>query len=98
MYLVNTRPNITFAVNSLSQFTIEPKRMHWIVAKHILCYLHGIVEYGIRYVRGEGIKLIGYTDANWTGSTTDKRALQGVVLVWGQELYLDSAGSKSLWL
>ena len=43
MYLVNTRPNIAFGVNSLSQFMVEPKRMHWIEAKHILCYLHGAV-------------------------------------------------------
>ncbi|KAH9292825.1 hypothetical protein KI387_042000, partial [Taxus chinensis] len=30
-----------------------------------------------RYVRGEGIKLIGYTDADWVGSTTDKRSTSG---------------------
>ena len=28
MYLVNTRPNIPYAVNSLSQFMVEPKRVH----------------------------------------------------------------------
>eukprot|EP00253_Pinus_taeda_P028095 PITA_28095 len=28
MYLVNTRPNICFAVNTLSQFMVEPKRVH----------------------------------------------------------------------
>ncbi|KAH9291809.1 hypothetical protein KI387_043002 [Taxus chinensis] len=77
MYLVNTRPDIAFAVNSLSQFMVEPKRVHWTTAKHVLHYLCGSVEYGIRYVRGEGIKLIGYTDADWAGSTTDKRSTSG---------------------
>ena len=56
---------------------VEPKRMHWIVAKHVLHYLHGTVEYGIRYVQGEGIQLIGYTDADWARSTTDKRSTLG---------------------
>eukprot|EP00253_Pinus_taeda_P003324 PITA_03324 len=28
MYLVNTRPNICYAVNTLSQFMVEPKRAH----------------------------------------------------------------------
>ena len=28
MYLVNTRPDICFAVNSLSQFMVEPRRVH----------------------------------------------------------------------
>ena len=28
MYLVNTKPDICFAVNTLSQFMVEPKRVH----------------------------------------------------------------------
>ena len=39
MYLVNTRPNICFAGNVLSQFQVEPKHDHWIKIKHILKYL-----------------------------------------------------------
>ena len=33
MYLTNTRLDICFAVNTLSQFMVEPKRVHWIAAK-----------------------------------------------------------------
>eukprot|EP00253_Pinus_taeda_P001685 PITA_01685 len=36
MYLVNMRPDICFAVNTLSQFMVEPKRVHWAAASHIL--------------------------------------------------------------
>eukprot|EP00253_Pinus_taeda_P027475 PITA_27475 len=36
MYLVNTKPNICYAINTLSQFMVEPKRAHWVAAKHIL--------------------------------------------------------------
>lgn len=39
MYLVNTRPDICFAVNTMSQFMCEPKKVHWVAAKHILRYL-----------------------------------------------------------
>ena len=46
MYLVNTRPNICYAVNTLSQFMVEPRRAHWAAAKHILRYLRGTVKYG----------------------------------------------------
>jgi hypothetical protein len=35
MYLVNTRPDICFAVNTLSQFMVEPRQGHWVVAKHV---------------------------------------------------------------
>lgn len=48
-YLVNTRPYISYAVNCLSQFMVEPNRAHWIAGKHVLRYLHGTVEHGIRY-------------------------------------------------
>ena len=29
MYLVNTGPDMSFAVNTLNQFMVEPKRVHW---------------------------------------------------------------------
>jgi hypothetical protein len=41
MYLVNTRPNICFVVNTLSQFMVESRRVHWVAAKHVLRYLRG---------------------------------------------------------
>ena len=36
MYLMNMRPDIFFAVNTLSQFLIDPRNVHLIVAKHIM--------------------------------------------------------------
>ena len=38
MYLMNTRPNICFFVNTLSQFLIDPRHVHLIAAKNILRY------------------------------------------------------------
>eukprot|EP00253_Pinus_taeda_P032168 PITA_32168 len=49
MYLVNTRPDICFAINTLSQFMVKPKRVHWATAKHILRYVHGTVKLGLKY-------------------------------------------------
>eukprot|EP00253_Pinus_taeda_P002480 PITA_02480 len=36
VYLVNTRLDICFAVNTLSQFMVEPKRVHWATTRHII--------------------------------------------------------------
>ena len=50
MYLTNTRPNICFAVNTLSQYMVEPRHVHLIAAKHVLRYLKGTNDYGLRSV------------------------------------------------
>lgn len=48
VFLVNTKVDICFTVNTLSQYTIKPSHAHWIFAKHVLIYLHGLVmENGI---------------------------------------------------
>jgi hypothetical protein len=57
MYLVNTIPDIRYAVNVLSQFMSQPRQAHWIAAKHVLRYLRGIVGYGLRYASGVDMRL-----------------------------------------
>ena len=49
MYLVNTRPDICYAVNQLSQVMVKPAKLFWKVGKHVLRYLRGTSKYGIWY-------------------------------------------------
>eukprot|EP00253_Pinus_taeda_P035689 PITA_35689 len=77
MYLVNTRPDICYAVNTLSQFMVEPKRAHWATAKHVLRYIQGTIDYGLLYTRCKDIRLSGFTDANWAGSSMDWKSTSG---------------------
>jgi hypothetical protein len=77
MYLVNTRPNICFVVNTLSQFMVEPTSVHWIGAKHVLRYILGSVDYGLDYVRGDEVSLVGYTDSDWAGCATNRKSTLG---------------------
>jgi hypothetical protein len=64
MYLVNTRPDICFAVNTLSQFMVEPRHFHWLTKKHVLRFLCGTVGYGMRYESVSEVMLKGYTDSD----------------------------------
>jgi hypothetical protein len=73
MYLVNTRLDICFAVNTLIQHMVEPRHVHWMATKHMLRYLHGMVGYGLRYVSSGDVKLQGYTDSDGTGSAVDRK-------------------------
>jgi hypothetical protein len=74
MYLVNTIADICFVVNTLNKYMVEPRRVHLIAAKQVLRHIAGSVDYGLDYVRGDGVRLIGYTDSNWAGCTVDKKS------------------------
>ena len=36
MYLTNTRSSICFAVNTLSQYMVEPQHVHLVAKKHVM--------------------------------------------------------------
>ena len=74
MHLTNTRLDISFVVNTLSQFLKDPRHVHLIVAKHILRYLKGMVDYGLKYKTDQRINLEGYVDSDWETSAIDKKS------------------------
>ena len=49
MYLTNTKPDMCFAVNTLNQYLVKPRRVHLIDAKHVMRYLRGTIEFGLYY-------------------------------------------------
>jgi hypothetical protein len=65
MYLTNTRLDIFFAMNTLSQFLVEPRCVHLVAAKHVMRYLKGTIDYGLRYDGDHDFTLSGYTDVDW---------------------------------
>jgi hypothetical protein len=77
MYLVNTRPDICFVVNTLSQYMVEIRSVHIVGEKQVLRYIIGIVDYGLDYVRGDGVSLVGYIDSEWVGCATDRKITSG---------------------
>jgi hypothetical protein len=74
MYLVNTRPYICFVVNTLSQHMVETRSVHMLGAKHVLRYITGTIDFGLDYIIGDGISLVGYTDSDWAGCATDRKS------------------------
>jgi hypothetical protein len=46
MYLTNTGLDICFAMNTLSQYLVEPRRVHLVAAKHVMRYLKGTLDLG----------------------------------------------------
>eukprot|EP00253_Pinus_taeda_P016698 PITA_16698 len=77
MYLVNTRQDICFAVNTMSQFMCELRKVHSVAAKHILRYLQGTVDYGLDYKQGDGVRLVGYTNSDCAGCASNWKSTLG---------------------
>ena len=77
MYLMNMRLDICFAVNTLRQFLRDLRHVHLIAAKHILRYLKGTCDYGLKYEANQKINLGGYVDLDWAGSAIDKKSTLG---------------------
>eukprot|EP00253_Pinus_taeda_P024694 PITA_24694 len=83
MYLVNTQPDLCFAVNQLSQAMVQPTKLFWKASKHVLRYLRGTTHYRLWYIRTEGVKLQGFTDADWDGSSLDQKSTSGGIFNLG---------------
>jgi hypothetical protein len=86
MYLTNTKPDICFVVITLSQYLVEPKRVHLVDAKHAMRYLKGTLDFGLCYTRDHDFRLIGYTNSNWAGSVYDRKSTSGCCFSLGSAM------------
>ena len=76
MYLKNTRPDICFVVNTLSQYMVEPIHVHLVAEKNVMRYLKGKLDCGLTYADDGEFRLCGYTDLYCVESLEDiKRTL-----------------------
>src|SRR3954470_2065443 len=67
-YLCHTRPNLGYNVGMVRRSMQKSKVSHLEVAKRILRYLKGTLDYGIMFPasdEGKECKLVGYTNSSW---------------------------------
>jgi hypothetical protein len=83
MYLTKPRPDICFVVNTLSQFLVEPRRVHIVATKHVMRYLKGTLDFGLSYSGDHDFRLSGYTDSDWAGSVCDRKSTSGCCFILG---------------
>jgi hypothetical protein len=83
MYLASvTRPDISFTVRKLSQFTSNSGDDHWHALEQVMHYLIGTMGYIIRY-SGYPAVLEGYNNANWISDMDELYATSAYVFTLG---------------
>ena len=50
---------------------VDPRQVHLVAAKHVLRYLKGMIDYGLRYAGDCNFGLVGYMDSDWADSVLD---------------------------
>nr|KAJ0209090.1 hypothetical protein LSAT_V11C400189260 [Lactuca sativa] len=80
--MINTRPDITYIVGSLSRYTSNPSSHHWQAVSRVFKYLKGTMNYCLTY-SGYPFVLEGYLDANWINNLEDHSSTNGWVFLLG---------------
>nr|XP_016452231.1 PREDICTED: uncharacterized mitochondrial protein AtMg00810-like [Nicotiana tabacum] len=82
-FLTNTRLDIAYSVQHLSQFMKEPKETHLKVAFHLLRYLKSDPTLGIFMSKDTDHIVRAYCDSDWAACPDSKRSITGYLVLLG---------------
>ena len=85
-YLAHTKPDISYAVNKLSQFLHAPTTAHWVACKRILHYIKGTLTYGLSFRPATVFNLEGFSDADWATNLDYHKSMSGFCVFLGGNL------------
>ncbi|ODM21132.1 hypothetical protein SI65_04185 [Aspergillus cristatus] len=82
--VIATRPDIAFAVNQLSQYLAEPRKVHLAAAKHVLRYVKGTIYYRLTFsAKGRPKGLYAYADSAYANSAKNRSTTGFVFFING---------------
>ncbi|XP_070006975.1 putative mitochondrial protein AtMg00240 [Nicotiana tabacum] len=82
-FLTNTRLDLAFSVQNLSQFMQEHREPHLKVVFHSLRYLKSDPTLGIFLSNDSDCSLKGYCDSNWATCADSRRSVTGYIVLLG---------------
>ncbi|XP_019180282.1 PREDICTED: uncharacterized protein LOC109175478 [Ipomoea nil] len=86
MYLLITRPDLSFAVNHLCQFMHTPTQDHWVALKRVLRYVQGTRRLGLRLTLASSPVVHAFSDSDWAGCSLDRKFTAGYTVFLGPNL------------
>ncbi|XP_025702740.1 secreted RxLR effector protein 161-like [Arachis hypogaea] len=85
-YATITRPEISYAVNKVSQFMHCPLETHWKAVKQILRYLARTVHHDLRFQKSKDCRLYGFCDSDWGSDVDDRKSTSEFCVYLGLNL------------
>ncbi|XP_052167939.1 secreted RxLR effector protein 161-like [Oryza glaberrima] len=84
-YLVNTYPDLAFAVGYASRFLEDPREDHLVAVKHILHYMAGTKNLGVWFSRKveKEAYLRGFSESGYAGDVDARKSMTGVIFFLG---------------
>uniref|UniRef100_A0A2N9IEV6 GS catalytic domain-containing protein n=1 Tax=Fagus sylvatica TaxID=28930 RepID=A0A2N9IEV6_FAGSY len=86
VYLTVTRPDIAHAVQLVSQFVSDPRRLHLTALHRIIRYLRSTSDLGLPYYKSALPQLQAYSDADYGGCPDTRRSTTGYCSFLGSSL------------
>lgn len=63
----------------------KPLHAHWVIFEHVLRYLHGTINIGLRYTIID-VRLHGYIDVDWARNIDDRNITSGCCFSLGSAI------------
>ncbi|XP_019234433.1 PREDICTED: uncharacterized protein LOC109214919 [Nicotiana attenuata] len=82
-FLTNTRLDITYSVQLLSQFMQAPRDTHLTAAFHLFRYLMKDPTLGIFFSNSADCSIYAYCDSDWASCPDSRRSITGYIVLVG---------------
>lgn len=83
-FLTNTRPDLSYSVQSLSQQMQHPRECHLRALKHTPGYISHTLGQGIFLTATDHLTLQAYSDSDWADGPDTRWSISGFVLLLGR--------------
>ena len=86
LYLIASRPDISFNIGVCARFQANPKTSHLTAVKRIIKYVNGTSDFLLFNSKELNVSLAGYSDANWAGNVDNRKSTIGGCFYVGTNL------------